>query len=101
MSIDHRPTWPNLRTDRDSYADGALSDLLSHIRLGLRSQCYVRDSLAEAFTRGEEQGATRALRVLLLARVRWQDDPLVEAAIFEMVALLAPDVAAHFRPEGE
>ena len=95
------PTWTNTRTDADSYADRALDDLLSHIRLGNRSQCYVRDGLAESFTRGEEQGETRALRLLLLARARWSDDPLVEAALIEVVRLLAPDVGALLRPEGE
>jgi hypothetical protein len=101
VTTPHRPTWTNLRTDRERYADGALDDLLSHIQLGNRSQCYVRDSLSEAFGRGEEQGETRALRLLLLARVRWSGDPLVEAAIREIVTLLAPDVGALLRPEGE
>jgi hypothetical protein len=97
----HRPTWTNLRTDRERYADGALDDLLSHIQLGNRSQCYVRDSLSEAFGRGEEQGETRALRLLLLARVRYSLSEEIEHAIIDVITLLAPDVGALLRPEGE
>jgi hypothetical protein len=96
----HHPIWANTRTDPDSAADRALADLMSHIRLGTRSQCYVRDSLAEAFARGEEQGTTRALRVLLLARAK-ASSAEVERAIVEVITLLAPDVGELFRPEGK
>lgn len=101
MTTPHRPTWTNLRTDPDSAADRALADLLSHIRLGTRSQCYVRDSLAEAFSAGEQQGETRALRVLLLARVRYSLSEEIENALIEVIGLLAPDVGELLRPEGE
>jgi hypothetical protein len=102
MTTHHRPTWQNTRTDPDTYADGALDDLLSHVRIvSAKTQCYIRDSLSEAFACGEKQGETRALRLLLLARVRWADDPLAEAAIIEIVQLLAPDVGELLKPEGD
>lgn len=80
----------NTRIDANSYAEQALGDVLSHQLAGLRSarsQCYVRDALAEAFEEGEHQGNCRAIRILGIAR-RKAIDPVVRAALTEVTQLL-------------
>lgn len=94
--------WANTRTDPATYADEALAELRGAVRVkGAQLRGYIHDALLLAFEAGESQGEERALKLLLLARVRWSDDPLVEAALIEVISLLAPEIGDRLKPEGE
>jgi hypothetical protein len=82
--------FTSTRTDPDSSAERALDDLLSHVAIGsTRTQCYIRDSLAEAFRAGEHQGECRAIVILSIARAH-TTDPATWAALTACLQLLAP-----------
>lgn len=59
---------------------------------------YIRSALSEAFAQGELQGEFRALWVLTIAH-RNARSAETKAALLEVVALLAPDVAATWDKE--
>lgn len=80
--------FTSTRTDADSYAEAALDDLLSHVAItSTRTQCYVRDSLAEAFRAGEHQGECRAVLILAIA-IRRAHSEEIAAALWECMRLL-------------
>jgi hypothetical protein len=82
------PGFVSTRTDADSHAEQALDDLLTHCRIeSARTQCYVRDALAEAFRAGEHQGECRAVIILAIAKANTQSSE-VKAALAEVLQLL-------------
>jgi hypothetical protein len=87
----------NTRTDADSAADRALDDLLTHCRIeSARTQCYIRDALAEAFRAGEHQGQRRAVFILAIARTNTQS-AAVNAALAEVAQLLLNEAPEETR----
>lgn len=82
------PGFVSTRTDADSHAETALDDVLTHCRIAsARTQCYVRDALAEAFLAGEHQGECRAVLILAIAKAHARS-PEVRAALAEVLQLL-------------
>jgi hypothetical protein len=76
------------RLDPASYADQALDDLLTHCRIAsARTQCYMRDTIEEAFEAGEHQGVCRAIVTLSIARSRARD-PAERAALDACLRIL-------------
>lgn len=92
--IPDEPPFRSNRTDAATYAAEALDTLLQGIALDERQQGYVREMLVSAFDDGETQGAFRALWVLAIAHRNAKHNAEVQAALCEVVQLLAPDVAA-------
>jgi hypothetical protein len=95
MSPPDEPPFRSNRTDAATYAAEALDTLRCRMPIpGEQRRGYLRDALAEAFAQGELQGEFRALWVLAIAHRNAKHNPEVQAALVEVVQLLAPDVAA-------